>query len=257
MTCAARLAQREWTKAETAARGTVDLFGADDETVLMLELAQQGRGPLVHRMARPVVSGPDGRPAALDPAARAREAFARRAATAGTVPVVDPETALPQAEPFHLRGRAPLVPAESSLRAEPAAVTDESAARAWLPHLHRTWLLIALRRYAEALDAVEAARRGCFGAPGHLCRTALRGAALRGRLRGRTRRRHRPGPLGGRSRRGPARTRRPPRRTAQPPLVGIVRAARSTPHLLFFVRFPGAPRRPGLGTTERSRISPP
>ncbi|MFH8221193.1 hypothetical protein ACH4C2_15720 [Streptomyces sp. NPDC018057] len=166
VTCTARLAQREWAKAETAARGTIDLFGADDETVLMLELAQWGRGTLVHLMARQIVSAPDGRPAAFDPAARARAALARRAATAGTVPEAEPGTALPRAEPFYLRGLAPQVPDESALRAELAAVTDESAAHAWLPHLRRAWLLIALRRHAEALDAVEAARREYFGARG-------------------------------------------------------------------------------------------
>ncbi|WP_158679364.1 hypothetical protein, partial [Streptomyces sp. Tu 6176] len=61
--------------------------------------------------------------------------------------------------PFHLLGRAPLVPDESALRAEPADVTGDPATRAWLPRLHRARLLSALRRYAEALDTAGEARR--------------------------------------------------------------------------------------------------
>ncbi|MEU1053318.1 hypothetical protein ABZ397_12280 [Streptomyces sp. NPDC005876] len=161
VTCAARIAQREWTAADTAADRYIDLFGRDAETVRLRELARWGRGTLGPVMVWQEVTDPEKELAAFDPAAYGREHLNRLGTgpeeAAGQEPAEEPVA------PFYAGGRGRLPVDEDALRAELAAVTDATGERAWAPHVHRAWLLIALRRYAEALEEVEAARREFYG----------------------------------------------------------------------------------------------
>jgi hypothetical protein len=159
VTCAALIAQRDHVAADVAADRYIGLFGRDPETVRLRELARWGRGTLGPIMAWQEVTDPEKELAAFDPAGYGRENLARL----GTDPEAPAGPAEEPVVPFYAgrRGRLPLD--EDALRAELAAVTDETGERAWAPHVRRAWLLIALHRYEEALERVEAARREFYG----------------------------------------------------------------------------------------------
>lgn len=161
VTCAARIARREWVAADTAADRCIELLGRDPETVRLRELARWGRGTLGPVMVWQEVMDPEKELAAFDPVAYGRENLARLGS--GPQAPAGPQPAEEPVEPFYARGRGRLPVDEDALRAELAAVTDRTGERAWAPHVHRAWLLIALRRYEEALEEVEAARRAFYG----------------------------------------------------------------------------------------------
>lgn len=162
VTCAAHIGQRQWVEAQMTAERLIELCGRDPRTVKLRELACWGRGTLGPIATWQTVLDPAKELAAFDPAAFARDHLARHpdedawsapAHTGAAAPVV----------PFYRSDRGRLPVDENALRDELAAITDETGKSAWAPHVHRAWLLIALRRYEEALEAVEAARREYYG----------------------------------------------------------------------------------------------
>ncbi|MFL4901769.1 hypothetical protein ACJ6WF_00925 [Streptomyces sp. MMS24-I2-30] len=125
VTSAARIAQRAWVQAETAAEGYIDLFGRDPEIVRLLELARWGRGTLGPIESWREVSNPGKELAAFDPVACASGALARldvdgRTSAAAQEPVGEPVV------PFYHGSRGRLPVDEEALRTELAAVADET-----------------------------------------------------------------------------------------------------------------------------------
>ncbi|WP_320775700.1 hypothetical protein [Streptomyces sp. CRN 30] len=160
--CAAHIGQQRWPEAETAAEHVIELYGRDPGTVRLRELACWGRGTLGPLMTWQAVLDPARELAAFDPAAFARGHLAEHPGDdAGSGQEHDPGSS--PVVPFYQSGRGRLPVDDDASRAELAAVTDERGGRAWAPHIHRAWLLIALRRYEDALEAVEAARQEYYG----------------------------------------------------------------------------------------------
>ncbi|GGT15502.1 hypothetical protein AB0E75_27455 [Streptomyces griseoviridis] len=162
VTCAARIGQRQWTEAQMTAERLIDLCGRDPRTVRLRELACWGRGTLGPIATWQAVLDPAKELAAFDPAAFARDHLAEHPGD-DTGPAVAHDEAAAPVVPFYQGDRGRLPVDEDALREELAAVTDETGERAWAPHIHRAWLLIALSRYEDALEEVEAARREYYG----------------------------------------------------------------------------------------------
>lgn len=164
---AAHLARRQWHAAEDAILPAVRLYGDEGPTNYLLELALQGRGTLLPNRAEHWVKHPAEELAAFDPRSYALRWLSQMKPAALPPPPAPrplPADTRPPAKPFYQTGHA--LPHEQELHAAlgpTLAAADRAGGRdpeqAWPLYVRMAWLLIALERHEEALEAVRAARR--------------------------------------------------------------------------------------------------